>query len=141
MFGVFALLAAALFTGAAIHVSISEQPARLTLDDRAALAEWQASYPRAALMQATLALVGFVLAILEWLVTGNWAWLVGALLLIANWPYTFISIMPLNDTLKEIPPDRAGPASRRSLERWGLLHALRSVLGAASTLLFTWASI
>jgi uncharacterized membrane protein len=141
MFGVFALLAAALFTGAAVYVSIAEQPARLTLDDRAALAEWQASYPPAALMQATLALIGFVLAILEWLVTGNWAWLVGALLLIANWPYTFISIMPLNDTLKEIPAEQAGPASRRSLQRWGRLHALRSALGAASTLLFTWAAI
>jgi uncharacterized membrane protein len=141
MFGVFALLAAALFTGAAVYVSIAEQPARLTLDDRAALAEWQASYPPAALMQATLALIGFVLAILEWLVTGSWAWLVGALLLIANWPYTFISIMPLNDVLKEIPVDQAGPASRRSLHRWCLLHAVRSVLGTASTLLFTWASI
>jgi hypothetical protein len=141
MFGVFALLAAALFTGAAVYVSIAEQPARLTLNDGAALAEWQASYPPAALMQATLALVGFVLAILEWLVTGNWAWLVGALLLIANWPYTFISIMPLNDALKEIPVDQAGPESRRSLQRWGLLHAGRSALGAASTVLFTWASI
>ena len=141
MFGVFALLAAALFTGAALHVSIAEQPARLTLDDHAALAEWQVSYPPAALMQATLALVGFVLAILEWLVTGSWAWLVGSLLLIAHWPYTVISIMPLNDTLKEIPPDRAGPASRHNLKRWGMLHAARTFLGVGSTLLFVWAAV
>lgn len=138
MFGDFALLAAAMFAGAALYVSVAEHPARLALDDDAALEQWQVSYPRGALMQASLALIGSLLGALEWLVTGNSLWLLGAVLLFANWPYTFIWIMPTNRALKAMPADGAGPAARRELERWGRLHAGRTILGLLSVGLFVW---
>ena len=61
IFGILALTVAALFSGAAFYVSFVEHPARAVLDDRAQLAEWKPAYARGAVMQASLAILGFVL--------------------------------------------------------------------------------
>ena len=141
MFGNFALTVAALFTGAAIYINVAEQPARLGLDDRALLAEWKPSYARGFMMQASLAVIGFVLGVLEWLVTANWLWLLGAIVLVANWPYTMFVVMPVNHVLDAIPLNEAGPKSRALIEKWGRLHAVRTGLGAIATVIFLWASL
>lgn len=141
MFGHFALVVAALFTGAAVYINWAEQPARLGLDDRALLAEWKPSYARGLMMQATLAVVGFVLGVLEWLVTGSYVWLLGALVLVANWPFTLFAIMPTNRVLNDTPLIHANSDTRALIEKWGRLHAVRSALGAISTGLFLWALI
>jgi len=132
---------ATLFAGAAFYVSAAEHPARLLLDDRAALAQWKPAYARGAVMQASLAIVGFLLGAMAWWQTGRWLWLIGALVLLANWPYTLIGIMPTNNTLKAIDPANAGPQSRALFENWGTLHAGRTVLGVASMLVFLWAML
>ena len=139
--GQLALMVAALFAGAALYVSVAEQPARLTLDDRALLTEWKPSYRHGAAMQAPLALIGFVLGLLAWWQTGAWLWLLGAALLVANWPYTLLVIMPTNRKLQEADPASAGPESRRLIRKWGILHAGRTTLGLAATLILLWASL
>jgi len=139
--GQLALTVAALFAGAALFVNVAEHPARLKLDDRAALIEWKASYERAAVMQASLAIVGFLLGALACWQTGRWLWLIGALVLLANWPYTLLCILPTNRALKAAAPAIAGPQTRALIERWNRLHAGRTALGFAATLIFLWASI
>ncbi len=139
--GQLALIVAAMFSGAAFYVGFAEQPARLLLDDRALLSEWQPAYKRGTAMQAPLAVIGFLLALATWLQTGHWAWLMGALVLGANVPYTFLVIMPTNNRLMATDPADAGPDGRALIEKWGALHAGRTALGLAATLIFLWASL
>jgi hypothetical protein len=139
--GLLALIVAAIFTGAAIYVNVAEQPARLLLDHRALLAEWQLSYKRGFAMQASLALIGFAFGVSAWWQTGDWRWLFGALVLVANWPYTLIAIKPTNDRLMAMVPAQTGPESRELIETWGRLHAVRSALGLIATAVFLCAAL
>ena len=133
------LTLAAAFTGAAIYINIAEQPARLQLDDHSLLAEWKPAYERGYMMQASLVIVGGVLGLASFLSTFDWRWRLGAVVLLANWPYTIIVIMPTNRRLTETPVDAATMETRRMIRRWGILHAERSALGFAATLIFLWA--
>lgn len=130
-----ALTAAALFTGAAVYINLAEQPARLLLPDPALLVQWRRAYARGLPMQAGLAVLGFVLAAAAWWFTGRAGFLVGGLVLVANWPYTLLAIMPVNKRLEAIESTRAGPEARALVVRWGRLHAGRSGLGALATLI------
>jgi hypothetical protein len=134
--GELALTIAAVFTGAAIYVNIAEQPARLQLDDRSLFAEWKPAYRRGYLMQASLAIVGGFLGLAAYLNTLDWRWLLGAVVLLANWPYTLFVIAPTNNRLMETPLEAATTETRRMLEQWGALHAGRSAIGLVATLIF-----
>lgn len=112
LLGQLALASSAMFAGAALYINVAEQPARLGLDDKAALAQWKPSYSRAYSMQSSLAMVsGFLGLFVAWQ-TSDWRWVVGAVFMLANWPYTLLGIAPTNQKLKAIAPDAAGPMSR-----------------------------
>jgi hypothetical protein len=137
--GELALATAAIFFGAAVYVSIAEQPARLKLDTQALLTEWQPSYERGAIMQASLAIVSGLLGVATFVLTYHWRWLVGAVLILAPWPYTMLIIMPTNRVLKSTLPAQATEQTRGLVVQWGRLHWGRSALGLLAVAAYLWA--
>ena len=136
IWGLLALSIAAAFAGAAIYINVAEHPARLKLLVGALLTQWKPSYTRGFAMQASLAVLGGVFGVLAWWETRDGLWLAGAVVLVANWPFTLLVIMPTNLRLMATAAESADGTTRALLERWGRLHAVRSALGAIATALF-----
>jgi hypothetical protein len=131
-----ATLCSGLFAGAAIYITAVEHPARLSCGTEVALRDFAPSYRRATVMQAPLALAGCV--------TGLWAawarddlWLaLGAVLLGAVVPFTLVVILPTNHQLLDPALDPHSHEATKLLNRWGRLHATRTIMSSAAFALF-----
>jgi len=124
-----ALVAPALFTGAAMYVSMVEHPARVSGGTALAIAEFRPSYRRGAVMQGGLAAIGGIAGVMRWTIYGGTGWLVGGLLLAALIPYTLIVIMPTNTRLLDPTLNDQSPEAASLLRRWGRLHSIRTLVG------------
>src|SRR5580704_12839388 len=128
-----ALILAAAFSGAAYYVNEVEQPARLALNDSSLLAEWKVSYARGTKMQASLAAVSGVFGLVAAWQTQHVLWLIGAVLILANWPYTLMVVKPVNNQLNAIDKNAAGSNARVLIVKWARLHGVRTALGVLAT--------
>jgi hypothetical protein len=131
-----ATLAAGLFSGASIYINLVEHPARLQCGTALALAQWAPSYKRATVMQAALAVTGSLAAIGAWIIGARTSWLSGGVLLGLVVPFTFIVILPANQRLQNPSLNRESLEARQLLDRWGKLHAVRSLLSLSAFLVF-----
>jgi hypothetical protein len=124
---VVATLAAGLFAGAALYVTAVEHPARVQCGPALAVTEFRPSYKRAAVMQASLAVVGMLASILVWFTAGSAMWLAWGLAIGAQIPFTLVVIMPTNKRLLDPSLDLSDASAL--LTRWGWLHAVRTAVG------------
>lgn len=134
--GGLAALASSLFAGASIYINLVEHPARLSCGTELAARQWAPSYKRATVMQVSLAVVATLAGLAQWLGGGGASWLVGALLIVSVIPFTLVAILPTNNKLLEPGRDNSSEETRRLLEAWGRLHAVRSVLSLVATLVY-----
>ena len=79
-----AVLATTIFSGAAIYINLVEHPARMGCSTELAATEWASSYKRATLMQAPLAIIGFLCGIGAWWLGAGVPWRL--LLHFSFWP-------------------------------------------------------
>jgi len=127
-----------LFAGAALYISLVEHPARMECGTTLAVTEFGPSYRRATVMQASLAIVGFLAAMVSFAFASNYAWLLGGIGIVAVVPFTLIVILPTNKKLLDPSLNRNSEAARQLLVQWGRLHAVRTVLSLAAFVLFLW---
>jgi uncharacterized membrane protein len=136
-----AILTASVFAGAALYVSVVEHPARMTLDTKTAAMEWAPSYVRGTWMQAPLALASLMGGLGSWLLGAGIGWAIAALLVGAVVPFTFVAIMPTNKALGAAGRDLASAETRALLTQWARLHAVRTALSLAATILYLYLAL
>ena len=136
--GALALAFAAAFSGAALYINLVEQPARLALDDSALLSEWRPSDRRGFAMLASLALIAAALALTAYFQTQDVRWLIGAIIVIAIWPYTFFAMVPMNNRILNISAGESG-AARELVRTWGQLEYGQTAIGLVACGVFLWA--
>jgi hypothetical protein len=136
--GSLALAFAAAFSGASLYINLVEQPARLALNDDALLSEWRPSDRRGFAMLASLALVAAVLGLAAYFETQDVRWLIGAIVVIASWPYTFFAMVPMNNRILAVSGSEPG-AARELVRTWGLLEYGQTAIGIVACAAFLWA--
>jgi hypothetical protein len=133
-----ALVAAAIFTGAAIHINVAEQPARLQLDPGPPTCTMEAQL-RARIDLAILARDRVGCARCDGLF-----WQLG--LALAAWSGADPRQLALHARGSSGQQAAGGDAAanvetRDLVETWGKLHAVRSALGLGATLVYLWATL
>ena len=88
------------------------------------------------MMQAPLAVTSFLTGVAVWLLGGGLAWLIAAGLIGLVVPFTFIVVMPTNNELLAPERDLSSAETRSLLEKWGRLHAVRSLLSFLASIVY-----
>jgi hypothetical protein len=135
MFAFLAALCAGLFAGAAGYISLVEHWARLQAGPSVALAQFRPGFPRAAGIQASMAVVGGISALMSWLAGGGASWLLVALILFGIVGFTLVSIRSVYNALLAPSLTAESPVARELLVRWGTLHQIRSARGLLAFLI------
>ena len=133
-----ATVCAGLFSGAALYINLVEHPARLTCGPELAVREFAPSYKRATVLQASLAVLGFLAGIIAAWGRADAELVVASLLLGAVVPFTLVVILPTNKRLLDPALDPRSSQAGALLSRWGRLHAVRTVLSLLAFLVFLW---
>lgn len=136
-----ATLSAGIFCGAAIYINLVEHPARMSCGTVLAVTEFAPSYKRATAMQVLLAVISFLSSLIAWFMNSNIYWLIGGILIVVVIPFTVIAILPTNNKLLDSSLDKSSEYAKQLLNRWGRLHAVRSILSLASLIIFLYALI
>ncbi|RNA36977.1 hypothetical protein BpHYR1_054121 [Brachionus plicatilis] len=128
-------ISTAIFTGGAVYCSLVEHPARLKIDKRAAVSQFRPSLKRAILIQSLTSSIAFIGSSVAYYLENDKKWLYSAILIMSVIPYTLLCIMPINRKLTDPNLDPDSNETKHLLEKWGLLHSVRSIFGLVSLIL------
>jgi hypothetical protein len=138
--GLLALVFASAFAGAALYLNLVEQPARLALDDASMIREWAPSDRRGFALLGGLAVAAALSGLAGFAQASDFRWLIGALIILASWPYTFFVVVPLNNRLLAASAQPEADA-REIVTVWGQLEWGLVAIGAVAVATFAWALV
>ncbi|TPX56252.1 hypothetical protein PhCBS80983_g04646 [Powellomyces hirtus] len=128
-----AILATGLFAGGALYISTVEHPARFRMSAESAQRQFQHSYPRAARLQGTLAVVAGGCSLILGVLTRGTKYYVSAAAMLFIPIYTVIAVFPTNNRLLATSSHQLHGTLPQSeavwplLRKWGYLHSARLV--------------
>lgn len=134
-----ATIFAGLWAGGCLYISVVEHPAASRLGLSFATQFFRPMSARAAPMLILFALVGAIASAYAWVEGRETEWLIGALLLAAMFPLTGFFIVPTNLKLLKVDAQENSEEASLLLARWGRWHAVRTIVGSLSFLLFVYA--
>jgi uncharacterized membrane protein len=137
--GLLAFAFSAAFTGATLYINLVEQPARLALDDSSMMREWAPSDRRGFALLGGLALISAIAALAAYGRASDIRWLLGALVIVASWPYFYFVVVPINNRLLSQGQPQAD--SRELVRDWGQLEWGLVAIGLVASVVFGWALI
>lgn len=123
-----------IIAGGAIYINIVEHPARMELDDSQSLhRQWRESFDRAKLLMAGTSLLPIVGGIAAFAIdqTKGKPWLITAIMLAFNVPYTAIAMKPkVIDPIYEYEVALKKPPGeiRDTVAKWNSFHKVRTVV-------------
>jgi hypothetical protein len=124
-----AILCSGLFAGAALYVSLVQHPGWMECGTELAVKEFNASYRRAAAMQASLAFLSFLFSGWAWYLSRDATILLAGVIVFLAIPYTLLVILPTNKRLADPTLDKSSNEAQALLVKWGHLHQVRMLMG------------
>lgn len=136
-----ALFLCGTFFGAAVYISIAQHPATMKAGVSFAAMFFPPMYGLAAPMQIVSALGGTLGGLVQWYVTDNVLWAIGAAFLVFVIPFTLVVLKPINDQLLDSDAQRTESETENLLKLWAPRHLVRSIASGLSFAIYLWASI
>jgi hypothetical protein len=138
---ILALLAAGLWSGAAIYIGFCEHPAALKVGVEFATSYFRLMSRRTAPLMMVFSAVSGVAGTYIWWAGGHTGWLTGGILMLAMFPLTGLLIVPTNIKLLKIDPVEDRALAEELHRYWGRMHWLRTVVGVPAFLIFAWLAV
>ncbi len=138
---IIALFMCGTFFGAAVYISIAQHPASMKAGVPVAAKFFPPMYNLAAPMQIMLAVGGTLAGLMQWYLTGNALWVIGAGLLGFVIPFTLVVLKPINDQLLDAHAERPDSTTEDLLNQWAPRHWARSIASGLSFMVYLWASV
>ena len=138
MAALIATIAAGLWAGISLYIAIVEHPSALRVGVQFATEYFRTMSKRTAPLMMILAAIGGVAAIYTWIQGADRLWLIGGSLLLIQFPFTAIFIVPTNIRLLKVDAAESNELAAALHARLSLLDSIRSILGFPPFLIFVW---